>query len=160
MEKAVTLRPITPEDMELLYRVYRSTREDELAMIVDWTAEQKDAFVRQQFEAQHAWYTEHYVGADFQVILVDGVPAGRLYVHRREREIRLMDITLLPEHRGSGLGTSLLSNLMTESQAAGKPLTIHVEIYNPAMNLYKRLGFTTLEDRGVYHLLEWRPSAP
>lgn len=158
MEKAVTLRPITPEDMEFLYRVYRSTREDELAMIVDWTAEQKDAFVRQQFEAQHAWYTEHYVGADFQVILVNGVPAGRLYVHRREREIRLMDITLLPEHRGSGLGSSLLSDLMAESEAAGKPLTIHVEIYNPAMRLYTRLGFTTLEDRGVYHLLEWRPS--
>jgi len=127
-------------------------------MVVDWTAEQKDTFVRQQFEAQHAWYTEHYVGADFQVILIDGVPAGRLYVHRREREIRLMDITLLPEHRGSGLGTSLLSDLMAESEAAGKPLTIHVEIYNPAMHLYTRLGFTTLEDRGVYHLLEWRPS--
>lgn len=158
MEKAVTLRPITPEDMEFLLRVYRGTREDELAMIVDWTAEQKDAFVRQQFEAQHAWYTEHYVGADFQVILVDGVPAGRLYVHRREREIRLMDITLLPEHRGSGLGTSLLSDLMAESETAGKPLTIHVEIYNPAMRLYTRLGFKTLEDRGVYHLLEWRPS--
>lgn len=159
MENAVTLRPIAPEDMEFLHRVYRSTREDELAMVVDWTAEQKDAFVRQQFEAQHAWYTEHYVGADFQVILVDGVPAGRLYVHRREREIRLMDITLLPEHRGSGVGSSLLSDLMAESEAAGKPLTIHVEIYNPAMRLYKRLGFTTFEDRGVYHLLEWRPPA-
>jgi ribosomal protein S18 acetylase RimI-like enzyme len=157
LEKAVTLRPITPEDMEFLHRVYRSTREEELAMVVDWTAEQKDAFVRQQFEAQHAWYIEHYVGADFQVILVDGVPAGRLYVHRREREIRLMDITFLPEHRRSGLGTSLLSDLMVESEAAGKPLTIHVEIYNPAMRLYQRLGFTTLEDRGVYHLLEWRP---
>lgn len=159
MEKAVTLRPISPEDREFLHRVYRSTREEELAMVVDWTAEQKDAFVRQQFEAQHSWYAEHYVGADFQVILVDGVPAGRLYIHRREREIRLMDITLLPEHRGSGLGSSLLSNLMAESEATGKPLTIHVEIYNPAMRLYKRLGFTILEDRGVYHLLEWRPPA-
>jgi ribosomal protein S18 acetylase RimI-like enzyme len=159
LEKSVTLRPITPEDRELLHRVYRSTREDELAMVVDWTAEQKDAFVRQQFEAQHVWYHEHYVGADFQVILVDGEPAGRLYVHRREKEIRLMDITLLPEHRGSGLGTSLLSDLMAESEATGKPLTIHVEVYNPAMRLYQRLGFTTLEDRGVYHLLEWRPAS-
>jgi ribosomal protein S18 acetylase RimI-like enzyme len=159
LAKSVTLRPITPEDKEFLHRVYRSTREDELAMVVDWTAEQKDAFVRQQFEAQHTWYHEHYVGADFQVILVDGEPAGRLYVHRREKEIRLMDITLLPGHRGSGLGTSLLSDLMAESQATGKPLTIHVEIYNPAMRLYQRLGFMTLEDRGVYHLLEWRPSA-
>jgi ribosomal protein S18 acetylase RimI-like enzyme len=67
-----------------------------------------------------------------------------------------MDITLLPEHRGSGLGTALLRELMAEGEAAGKPVTIHVEVYNPAMRLYQRLGFRQIADRGVYHLLEWR----
>lgn len=143
--------------MEFLLRVYRSTREEELAMIVDWTAEQKDSFVRQQFAAQHAWYQEHYLGASFDVVLVDGVPAGRLYLHRRPAEIRLVDITLLPEARGAGLGTSILRDLLAEGQAAGKPVTIHVEIYNPAMRLYERLGFRPVEDRGPYRLLEWQP---
>ena len=128
-------------------------------MVVDWTAEQKDAFVRQQFAAQHAWYQEHYVGASFDVILVDGVPAGRLYLHRRGAEIRLVDITFLPEFRGGGLGSSILRDLMAEGEAAGKPVTIHVEIYNPAMRLYQRLGFRPVEDRGPYLLLEWRPPA-
>jgi ribosomal protein S18 acetylase RimI-like enzyme len=154
----VTFRPIAPDDMDLLLRVYRSTREEELAMVVDWTDEQKDAFVRSQFEAQHAWYRDHYDGAQFEVILVDGVPAGRLYVHRRDREIRLVDITLLPESRAGGVGTSLLRDLLAEGETAGKPVTIHVEVFNPAMRLYERLGFSPIEERGPYRLMEWKPS--
>jgi ribosomal protein S18 acetylase RimI-like enzyme len=154
----VTFRPIAPDDMDLLLRVYRSTREEELAMVVDWTDEQKDAFVRSQFEAQHAWYRDHYGGAQFDVILVDGVPAGRLYVHRRDREIRLVDITLLPEFRAGGVGTSLLRDLLAEGETAGKPVTIHVEVFNPAMRLYERLGFSPIEERGPYRLMEWKPS--
>ena len=127
-------------------------------MVVDWTAEQKDAFVRQQFAAQHVWYQEHYVGAQFDVILVDSLPAGRLYVHRRPNEIRLVDITLLPEYRKGGIGTSILRDLLAEGEAAGKPVTIHVEVYNPAMRLYERLGFRPIEERGPYRLMEWRPA--
>lgn len=154
-----SLRPISPEDMEFLLRLYRSTREEELAMVVDWTEEQKDWFIRMQFDAQHAWYQEHYVGASFDLILVDGVPAGRLYVHRREREIRLVDISFLPELRNRGLGSALLRELMAEAEAAGKPLTIHVEKYNPAMRLYQRLGFTPIGETGPYDLMEWRPAS-
>ncbi len=157
MDSRITLRPIGPDDMDFLLRVYGSTREEEMALVIDWTAEQKAAFVRHQFEAQHAWYRDHYEGAQFDVILVDGVPAGRLYVHRRPAEIRLVDITLLPEFRQGGLGTSLLRDLLAEGEAAGKPVTIHVETFNPAMRLYERLGFSPIEERGPYRLMEWRP---
>lgn len=158
MDSRITLRPIGPDDMDLLLRVYGSTREEEMAMVVDWSAEQKAGFVRQQFEAQHAWYQDHYQGARFDVILVDGVPAGRLYVHRREAEIRLVDITFLPEFRGGGFGTSLLRDLLAEGEAAGKPVTIHVEVFNPAMRLYERLGFQPVEERGPYRLMKWTPA--
>jgi ribosomal protein S18 acetylase RimI-like enzyme len=153
----VTFRPIEPGDMEFLLRVYRSTREEELVMIVDWTPEMKDAFILQQFTAQHTWYQEHYIGAEFLVILVAGDPAGRLYIHRREKEIRLVDIAFLPELRNGGFGTSILRDLLAEGEASGKPVSIHVEIYNPAMRLYERLGFRAIEDRGVYRLMQWSP---
>lgn len=145
-----------PEDREFLFRVYASTREEELAL-TDWDEEQKGVFLEGQFGAQDAWYRERYPGATLDVIEAGGVPAGRLYVHRREREIRLMDIALLPEHRGRGIGGSLLHDLMTEAAAAGKRLTIHVEEYNPARRLYERLGFRKIDEHGVYHLLEWTP---
>jgi len=127
-------------------------------MVLDWTEEMKAAFVRQQFEAQHVWYRDHYEGAQFDIILVDGAPAGRLYVHRRADEIRLVDITLLPDFRKGGLGTSILHDLMAEGKEVGKPVTIHVEIYNPAMRLYERLGFVPVEERGPYRLMKWSPS--
>ena len=47
--------------------------------------------------------------------------------------------------------------MLAEGAAIGKPVTIHVERVNPAQRLYRRLGFTLLEDRGMYLLLEWRP---
>lgn len=158
--RAISFRPITPDDLPFLLRVYGSTREEEMAMVVDWTPEQKEAFVRSQFEAQHGWYQVHYQGARFDVILVDGVPAGRLYVHRRESEIRLVDITLLPGFRGGGTGSALLRELLAEGEAAGKRVTIHVEVFNPAMRLYERLGFLPIEERGPYRLMEWKPSRP
>jgi ribosomal protein S18 acetylase RimI-like enzyme len=154
----ITLRPIGPDDMPFLYQVYYSTREDEL-MLVDWNDAQKEAFVQQQFAAQHHHYQQHYIGAAFQVILVDGQPAGRLYVARWPAEIRIVDITLLPEFRKAGIGTRLLKKLMAEARAAHKPLSIHVEQFNPALNLYQRLGFVKTGEHGVYYRLDWTPTA-
>ncbi len=154
---AVTRRPIREEDLEFLLRLYATTRADEMAMVTDWSDEQKEWFIRMQFQAQHAWYQEHYGDAQFDLILINGVPAGRLYVHRRAKEIRLVDISLIPELRGKAIGSALLRELMAEAEAAGKPLTIHVEKYNPAMRLYLRLGFKSIEDRGPYDLMEWKP---
>jgi GNAT superfamily N-acetyltransferase len=144
---------MTAEDLPFLLRVYASTREEELAP-VPWTAEQKDAFLRQQFEAQHAWWQENYTGATFDVIEVGGDPAGRFYVHRGPRAIRVVDIALLAAHRGSGIGARLLRELFAEGDGAGKPVSVHVEKFNRARTLYDRLGFREVEDKGVYLLME------
>jgi len=159
LESRYTLRPIAPEDRDLLLRIYASTREEELAM-TDWDEARKAEFLAGQFAAQDTWYRERYPGATLDVIEVGGERAGRLYVHRREREIRLMDIALLPEFRGAGLGTAIVEDLSAEAAAAGKTLTIHVEMYNPALRLYERLGFRRIGEHGVYLLMEWTPPTP
>jgi ribosomal protein S18 acetylase RimI-like enzyme len=159
MDSLTTLRPVTSEDGPFLYRLYASTRAEELA-VVPWDEAQKEAFLRMQFHAQTKFYAESFPGAAFLMVLREGEPAGRLYVDRRGDEIRLLDIALLPEHRGAGLGTALLRDLTTEAAAAGKPLRIHVERFNPALRLYERLGFKLLQDEGVYYLMEWRPDDP
>jgi ribosomal protein S18 acetylase RimI-like enzyme len=154
MDKSVRLRPITPEDDEFLARVYASSRADELAP-TGWSDEQKEIFCRRQFDAQSAYYSVNYPGALFQVIERDGQPIGRLYVARWEKEIRIVDITLLPESRGTGLGTKLLRDLQDEARVSGKSLTIHVERFNRALGLYRQLGFEQIEDKGVYLLMRW-----
>ena len=155
---AVTLRPVCSSDSELLFATYASTRADELAQ-VGWEAAQKESFLRMQFDAQRKFYESEYPGAEFQIILVAGEAAGRLYVHRREQEIRIMDIALLPEFRGRGIGTVLLNEILAEGERTARPVTIHVESFNPAQRLYQRLGFVQVANNGVYHLLEWRSDA-
>lgn len=158
MKPGITLRPITPEDMDFLCQVYTSTRQEEMALVTDWSEAQKAAFLQMQFNAQHAHYAEHYPRAQFEIILLDGTPIGRLYVDRRVKEIRIVDITLLPEYRNRGIGSGFLKEIMNEGTQTGLPITIHVEMFNPALRLYDRLGFRRIADHGVYYLMEWSPN--
>lgn len=153
---SVTLRPARPEDEDFLRRVYGSTRAEELAA-TGWDEAMKEAFVAQQFDAQRTHYLSNYESATYEVILVDDAPAGRLYVARWPDEIRVMDIALLPEFRGRGIGTRLLHDLLAEADVAGKIVSIHVERNNPALSLYRRLAFEEAGERGVYLLLK-RPA--
>lgn len=152
----VAFRPIREEDRDFLRRLYATTREQEMA-VVPWSDAEKAEFLSMQFEAQHKFYRETFTEAEFSLILVGNEPAGRLYVDRRAEEIRLIDIALLPEHRGRGLGGRLMRGLLAEAEAVGKSVTIHVERYNPALRLYERLGFRPVEDQGIYYLMEWQP---
>ena len=153
---SITLRPIRPEDEDFLSRVYASTRLDELAPL-GWSQDQVDAFLQMQFTAQHKYYQEHFTDANFDIILLDNQRIGRLYLDRREDEIRIIDIALLPEYRNAGIGSALLKDILAEATAASKAVRIHVEKFNPALRLYKRLGFYQINDTGVYFLLEWSP---
>jgi ribosomal protein S18 acetylase RimI-like enzyme len=149
------LRPVRPGDDELLFRIYASTRAQELAVLA-WDDAAKEAFLRGQFAAQAASY-ERYPGRSRHVVLLGGEPVGRLYLARTEGEIRIIDVALLPEHRGRGIGTALLGDVLAEAAAARKHVRIHVERSNPALRLYRRLGFREVGDLGVYLQLEWAP---
>ena len=74
--------------------------------------------------------------------MLDSEPIGRLYVARWKDEIRIMDIALLPEYRNGGIGGGLLRDLLEEAAATSRRLTIHVQRYNPALRLYRRLGLS------------------
>jgi GNAT superfamily N-acetyltransferase len=150
-------RPIANSDQAFLLNLYSSTRSEELSL-TQWPAEQKDIFLQQQFTAQHTYYQEHFPNASFMLILQGERPIGRIYTDNRIDEIRLIDIALLPEYRGKGIGASLLSDLQDKADAVGKPIRIHVEKFNPALRLYERLGFTHIADTGVYYLMEWSPN--
>lgn len=157
MDSDLGLRLARPEDMEFLCRVYASTRETEMTL-VDWSDEQKDEFLTMQFNAQHQHYRTHYPQAQYLVILWEGKPIGRLYIDWWTDQIRIVDISLLPEYRNRGIGTMLLQDILAEGRRCGLPVTIHVEVFNPAMSLYRRLGFRKIGEHGdVYWLMEWSP---
>jgi ribosomal protein S18 acetylase RimI-like enzyme len=150
----LTFRRITDDDLPFLARVYASTRADELAA-APWTDEQKAAFLDMQFRAQHTHYQKYYPQADWLVTMRGGVDIGRFYIERWPSQYRVIDIAFLPAHRGNGFGEALLRDVMDEAAACGKTVSTHVEKMNPAMRLYRRLGFEIEEDKGVYDLMRW-----
>lgn len=150
----LSYRTAADSDRALLARIYASTRADEVAS-TGWPAGQQRQFLQMQFDAQDAHYRQHYPDALWLVIQKGIVPAGRLYIEDRERERRIIDIALLPEFRGRGWGEAILRDLMEAAAETGRGVSIHVEKTNPAMRLYRRLGFRTVEDKGVYDLMEW-----
>jgi ribosomal protein S18 acetylase RimI-like enzyme len=153
-QAGLTFRRINDADLPFLARVYASTRTEELA-VVPWSDAQKAAFLDMQFRAQHTDYQKNYPDADWLVTMRGGEDAGRLYIERCRSDHRIIDIAFLPEHRGHGVGDALLRDLMDEAASAGKSVSTHVEKHNPAMRLYRRLGFVTDEDNGVYDLMRW-----
>jgi ribosomal protein S18 acetylase RimI-like enzyme len=153
---AVALRPAVAADREFLEALYASTRADEVAPL-PWSEDQKRAFLAQQFAAQSAHYAQHYGDASFDVILVDGRRAGRLIVARRESDLKVIDIALLPEHRSRGIGTGLLVSLLDEAVERGVKVEVYVERFNPALALYRRLGFEAVDEDGVYLRMERSP---
>jgi ribosomal protein S18 acetylase RimI-like enzyme len=156
MNGSLTFRPIRPDDEEFLYRVYAGTRADEMAL-VDWSDEQKEAFIRMQFHAQRVAYQDSYADAEFLIISSNEHPVGRLYILRQETNIHIIDIALLPESRNRGIGSAILKDILADGARTGKPVTIHVEMFNPALRLYHRLGFKKTGEHGVYYFMKWEP---
>ncbi|HEX4332098.1 MAG TPA: GNAT family N-acetyltransferase [Usitatibacter sp.] len=152
----ITLREALPSDEGLLRRLYRSSREPELDA-VQWSDAQKAAFCDSQFALQDRFYRDNYGGMQMLVIERDAAPVGRLYVHSTPAELNLMDITLDPAVRGQGLGTSLIEWVQREAGREARQIILHVEMYNRARALYRRLGFEEATSEGIYLLMRWRP---
>lgn len=154
--KKLTFRSIGPDDAEFLYSVYASTREWEMDM-TSFAEAEKEAFLRHQFDMQHTQWLATYQDASFQIILCDDAPVGRLYVDRKEEEIRIIDIALLTEARRKGIGSRIMADLIDEAAQKNMPLTLHVEMNNPALGLYERLGFEKICEVGAYYFMEKNP---
>jgi ribosomal protein S18 acetylase RimI-like enzyme len=152
--RPIELRPAAAADSSFFARVYAGGREEELAP-VPWPEEEKAAFLDSQFEAQSVHYAANYPGAQVDLIMVGGRPAGRLFVNRTDQELQVVDIGLLPEFRGAGVGELLMRRLQDEAAESARRIVLHVEVFNPARRLYDRLGFVEAGGDAIYRRLEW-----
>ena len=147
--KELSLRPVEDRDTPFLRALYATTRIEELG-ITCWSDQEHDRFLASQFEMQHRYYSQHYGDADFLLLCRLGQPIGRLYWLEQAAAATLLDISLLPNERGHGLGTALLLMMGSRADALGLPIWLHVDPSNPAMSLYLRLGFLLVDGSGIY----------
>lgn len=153
---AWTLRDAGAADSNFVFRVYAGTRLEELA-VTGWSAEQQESFLRMQFAAQEHDYRHRFPSARFSVVHAFGYDVGRLYVDESGDQICVLDIALLPEYRCRGLGSALVRTLLADAVTSGRTVSLHVERNNPALALYRRLGFVDVDEHGIYKLMHWYP---
>lgn len=145
-------RAVSTDDQPFLFELYCSVREGEGFGGLD--TPQLTALLKMQFDARERAYQYRFPDCDHQIILLDDKPIGRMFVHRNDHEIRLTDIALLPEYRGQGIGAILINELLKESDLENKSVILQVEMQNPAIRLYSRLGFEKQSDDGAYQMME------
>ncbi|HEX5221298.1 MAG TPA: GNAT family N-acetyltransferase [Verrucomicrobiae bacterium] len=155
----ITVRAEVPEDEPFLFELYASTRADELEAW-GWPPEMRTSFLATQFKA-HQGLRHAFCNAEFQIVLLDGVKAGRLVLNRTGEALYVLDMALLPTYRNAGVGTSLLQRVFGEAAATSKPVRLHVLKSNRAARFYQRLGFVQAGETETHWEMEWRaPVAP
>ena len=154
---SISFRPVTVQDRDLLLRLYASTRERELAL-VPWDAGQKALFLQHQFASQDQHYGAYFPDADYSIVVHNGKDAGRIFVTRDEAHIHVLEFTILPEHRGAGVGTEIVRRLQEEARSKALPLTTYLDQFSDSQAWLERRGFTRMADEGIHYKMQWTPS--
>lgn len=143
----VRLRPAGPADEPGLVAAFVAGR-PELALL---PAE----LVRLQLTAQRQQYSAAYPGTTEFVIAQHAEPVGRCLTWLGPDELRLLDISILAEHRGHGIGRSVLAGLASTAEQARVPLRLSVWSANEAaIRWYAASGFEQYDEWNGYRYLQ------
>ena len=151
----ISYRAMTDGDLPFVAALYATTRAEEVAA-TGWPPALQAAFLDQQHRAQHAHYRAAYPDGEWLLIEREGAPIGRLYLAEQEDGLLIVDISLLPAARGSGLGTAIIKDLLA---GEARPVELHVDRANRVRRLYERLGFEMVEEQAIYLRMIRRPPA-
>lgn len=152
--EAITTRAVAPADQKFLAEVYKSSRGDDLRKL-DWDEERISEFLDMQYEAQQNFNAGDYRDATDEVLLIGDKLIGHLMVEARSHEIRLIDVALLPEYRGHGLGTRIIQRIQEKAKSEKRPVRLQVIRFSRAVNLFERLGFVRTSETGTHFQMEW-----
>ncbi len=109
----------------------------------------------QQYEAQLAHYEQSYPDMTVHVLRWKGLDAGRLMLLDRQDAVDVLDLAILPEHQGQGLGSRVLRRI--KDHAGPRVVKLAVEKNRPrAQELYERLGFEAASDSNTHVFMEWQ----
>ncbi|MCC7434112.1 MAG: GNAT family N-acetyltransferase [Methanoregulaceae archaeon] len=153
----IELRPATDADWPFIESVFVSVRAPEFEA-AGLSGEALANLLAMQFRAQRSHYARAYPEGEDRIIVRDGVDVGEWITAELPDELRLVDISLLPDYRGQGVGTLLVSGFAERARALQKPVVLHVEMNNPARRLYERFGFEIEEEVGMYYRMRCQPA--
>lgn len=155
-DRKIEIAGDSESDEIFLAEVFFSARFEEFASL-GWSDEQLREFLLMQFNFQTQSYRVQFPDAENLIIYLDNEKIGRLIVNRSPTDLRLVDISLLPEFRNSGIGTKIIKDLLIEAEGKNLPLNLQVARNNSsAFRLYLKLGFRIICEDEMHLSMEWR----
>ena len=125
------LRPVVESDQAFLYALHRATMREVIEKTWGWD----EGWQCSEFERR--------LGAcATSVIEISGKAAGGLWLESRPDSLHIVELQLLPEMQGKGIGSAVVRHVIQEGARLGLPVTLSVVPANSRANhLYERLGF-------------------
>lgn len=132
------LRDATQDDLDLTYAIAEDAMRKYIEEIWgDWNSDE-----------QRRKHLASFTPETHKIILIDDTVAGFVAVETFPTYIWLAKLYLFDEHRGHGIGSKVLVEILEGAGALGKKVTLQVlRINTRAQALYTRHGFKVTEQR-------------
>lgn len=143
-----SLRPVTNDDQEFLYRLFAETNANTFEA-AGLDRQQIDSLLRMQFQAQHQQYQQSFPNSEDFVIESGRECVGRLWLCEHEPDFRIVDIRLLRDFQNRGIGSQVIRHCIQQAETQRKDLRLSVANNNPARHIYERLGFQGQQTNGI-----------
>lgn len=153
----ISLCPIEPQYNEFLFKVFKESR-PELNLINDISEEQKTNIILQQFTMEHQQLIQMYPNAELNIVMLNKEPVGRIYINYGQTSVRILEIGVLEQYRGLGIGKKILTRVIKEAEKNEKTVNLQVAWFNQsAYTFYERIGFKVVENNGVVSEMQYMP---
>lgn len=138
------LRQATMEDKEFVYSLKKLVLKDYIDEIWGWDED----YQRKDFEV-------YYNPVNNKIITWNNSGIGILETTEDSDEIHIIEIAILQEYQGTGIGTNVLKQIIDNSKARDKRVKIVCFRINvEAKKLYLKLGFKVVEETKTHYILE------
>ncbi|WP_297417475.1 GNAT family N-acetyltransferase [Clostridium sp.] len=156
LEEIISLQKVKLEESEFLLKIFKESN-PELLYICGLGEEEKRVILLQQFTIETKQLMQIYPNAEFNIVMLNEEPIGKLYINYGKTADRIIEIALLEEYRGRGIGKELIEIVIKNAKKAGKNVRLQVAWFNQnAYGLYKKLGFQVIENKEVFFEMEYR----
>jgi len=136
----ITLRRATADDLVFLEVLDREITAPKFiaAGLPDDTL---DVLCRQQFQARRTGYRATYPHHEQSIIELDGESVGQISIDWSTDRIVIVDISVAEAHRGRGIGSDVLTTVISGPDRRERSIELTVDSASPAQDLYRLLGF-------------------
>lgn len=140
------IRSATPDDHDLIYILKSQSVRSYVEKIWGWD----ESYQQNDFDRDFSQMDQ------FKVIEINGEFIGFAQYYLEHSCYHVVEIHLLPEYRGNGIGSDILKSLQGICIAQGKKIQLGCFKENVrAKKLYQKLGFIDMEETDTHYILEY-----